>query len=239
MAACSAWLMPERMPRVQINHSCCAKKDHVFAGYYVNGSSTLITDDPLTLTMDADTTVTPVFSQLYTIRITNNAPAYGTVTCNGTTTDGDHPTVTVKAAEGETITFQASPVAGSTISGVMVSPEGAGTLASAGGGTYTYTVGDQSASILVTFAPRAGHGISISVDPAGSGSYTFASTPTYPQDNFPADAEFTVTATPAAGYRFLRMEVNGGSGGGPITDSPATFTMPEADVNMAKANSSL
>ena len=206
-------------------------EDHVFAGYYVNGSSTLITDDPLTLTMDADTTVTPVFSQLYTIRITNNAPAYGTVTCNGTTLNGTTPAMTVKAAEGETITFQASPVAGSEISGVEIEPPGAGTLASAGG-TYTYTVGDQSASILVTFAPRAGHGISISVDPAGSGSYTFASTPTYPQSNFPADAEFTVTATPAAGYRFLRMEVNGGSGGGPITDSPATFTMPEADVNI-------
>ena len=206
-------------------------EDHVFAGYYVNGSSTLITDDPLTLTMDADTTVTPVFSQLYTIRITNNAPDYGTVTCNGTTTDGDHPTVTVKAAEGETITFQASPVAGSEISGVEIEPPGAGTLASAGG-TYTYTVGDQSASILVTFAPRAGHAISISVDPAGSGSYTFASTPTYPQDNFPADAEFTVTAQPAAGYRFLRMEINGGSGGGTITDNPATFTMPEADADV-------
>ena len=208
-----------------------AIEDHVFAGYYVNGSSTLITDDPLTLTMDADTTVTPVFSQLYTIRIANNAPAYGTVTCNGTTLNGTTPSMTVKAAEGETITFQASPVAGSEISGVMVSPEGAGTLASAGG-TYTYTVGDQSASILVTFAPRAGHAINISVDPAGSGSYTFASTPAYPQTNFPADAEFTVTATPAAGYRFLRMEVNGGSGGGTIADSSATFTMPEADVNI-------
>ena len=206
-------------------------EDHVFAGYYVNGSSTLITDDPLTLTMDADTTVTPVFSQLYTIRIANNAPAYGTVTCNGTTLNGTTPSMTVKAAEGETITFQASPVAGSEISGVMVSPEGAGTLASAGG-TYTYTVGDQSASILVTFAPRAGHAINISVDPAGSGSYTFASTPAYPPTNFPADAEFTVTATPAAGYRFLRMEVNGGSGGGTIADSSATFTMPEADVNI-------
>ena len=206
-------------------------EDHVFAGYYVNGSSTLITDDPLTLTMDADTTVTPVFSQLYTIRITNNAPAYGTVTCNGTTLNGTTPAMTVKAAEGETITFQASPVAGSEISGVEIEPPGAGTLASAGG-TYTYTVGDQSASILVNFAPRAGHAINISVDPAGSGSYTFASTPAYPQDNFPADVDFTVTATPAAGYRFLRMEVNGGSGGGPITDSPATFTMPEADVNI-------
>ena len=207
-------------------------EDHVFAGYYVNGSSTLITDDPLTLTMDADTTVTPVFSQLYTIRITNDAPAYGTVTCNGTTLNGTTPSMTVKAAEGETITFQASPVAGSTISGVMVSPEGAGTLASAGGGTYTYTVGDESVSILVNFAPRAGHAINISVDPAGSGSYTFASTPTYPQTNFPADADFTVTATPAAGYRFLRMEVNGGSGGGTFTDSSVTLTMPEADVNI-------
>ena len=195
------------------------------------GSCSYSPDDPLTLTMDADTTVTPVFSQLYTIRITNNAPAYGTVTCNGTTLNGTTPAMTVKAAEGETITFQASPVAGSEISGVEIEPPGAGTLASAGG-TYTYTVGDQSASILVTFAPRAGHAISISVDPAGSGSYTFASTPAYPQDNFPADVDFTVTATPAAGYRFLRMEVNGGSGGGPITDSPATFTMPEADVNI-------
>ena len=74
--------------------------------------SDLITDDPLTLTMDADTTVTPVFSQLYTIRITNDAPAYGTVTCNGTTLNGTTPAMTIKAAEGETITFQASPVAG-------------------------------------------------------------------------------------------------------------------------------
>ena len=84
----------------------------------------------------------------------------------------------------------------------------------------------------MTFAPRAGHAINISVDPAGSGSYTFASTPAYPQSNFPAGVDFTVTATPAAGYRFLRMEVNGGSGGGTLTDSSATFTMPEADVNI-------
>ena len=206
-------------------------EDHVFAGYYVNGSSTLITDDPLTLTMDSDTVVTPVFKQLYTIRFANDIPSYGTITCNGLSADEDHPAISVKAAEGQTVTFTLTPKTGCEVGTVEVYPSGGGTLSSSGS-TYTFTVGTGNATIYVYFGPKQGHQIHVSTDPNEDFLGFEISADIYgADDTFPPGATVTITPELEGPYAYDHMVINGGSySNQSFSVNPVTITMPDADV---------
>ena len=206
-------------------------EDHVFAGYYVNGSSTLITDDPLTLTMDSDTVVTPVFKQLYTIRFANDLPSYGTITCNGLTANEEHPAISVKAPEGETLSFQLTPRTGCEVGTVEVDPSGGGTLSSSGS-TYTFTVGTGNANIYVYFGPKPGHQIHVSTVPDEDFLGCEITADIYGVDEtFPPGATVTITPELEGPYAYDHMVINGGSySNAEFRDNPVSITMPDANV---------
>ena len=209
--------------------SAGAVEDNALTAFYVDGES--VSFDPanpqISIEMDGDKTVQAIFKPLHRVRILNDNYDRGDITCSGIT-DID---ITVKIAEGDTISFTCTPKTACMVSGMELSdPSGTGVLtASDSGGTFQ--MGTADAIIFVYFSPLPGHAINISAQPTEGGSWTISATPSFDWGDFPPGASFTVGAVPYEGYLFDHMEVSGGLTG-EYTVNEMTFTMPDADVNI-------
>ncbi len=213
--------------------SAGANEDNALTAFYVNGES--VSFDPahpeISIPMDGDKTVEAVFKPLHTIRFANDMPSYGTITCNGLSADEDHPAISVKAAEGQTVTFTLTPKTGCEVGTVEVDPSGGGTLSSSGS-TYTFTVGTGNATIYVYFGPKPGHQIHVSTVPDEDFLGFEISADIYGiDDTFPPGATVTITPELEGPYAYDHMVVNGGSySNQSYSVNPVTITMPDTDV---------
>ena len=142
-------------------------------GYHFDHWSTGSTDNPYTLTVSSDTTITAFFVEEYTVTVLVDNPVMGSITGGGVFGDGSSVTITAYPAEGYRFDHWST---GSTDN------------------PYTLTVTCDTA-IVAYFEEIPTYTVNVITDNPARGSVTGGGV-------FEEGSSIALTATPANGYRF-------------------------------------
>ena len=172
------------------NQSCTViatpNTDYHFVDWTENGT-TVSTNASYTFTVTADRDLVANFSQTqttyYTINVSANPTAGGTVTGQGDYAEGTTATLTATAATGYTFTNW-------TKNGTVVSTNA----------NYSFTV-NEAGTYVANFTLNS-YQITVSADPTSAGTVSGAGT-------YNHGATATLTATPANGFDFVNWTMNG------------------------------
>ena len=217
----------------EVTLTATAADGYQLTGWTVNGEN-VGTANPLTITVDKDTAVTPAFGRVTMVNLTVNEPQNGTV---------EQSVANGQVASGTQVTLTATANSGYSFTGWTVNGEASGLT-----NPLTLTV-TADTEVTAAFAAqssggggRSGGGSSQGVQTGTAAAYTVTAEKaengaiTVTPARAAAGATITVTLNPAEGYVPDTFSVKDASGAEPaLTDkgnNTCTFTMPASNVTV-------